>query len=143
MRSLAWFVRACAVYNAIGALAFVTPGALDLLGVRSPGSTFWLWLPALFATFAAIVLWVSSNDLGRLAALPYWNGIIRFTWVFLTLALDFGTQVGSFATLLALGDLPLAVGAVIVLPRVLGRSHLSLLTLDMPHRGGRPAVGQR
>lgn len=128
MGSLVWFVRACALYNLTGALTFVTPGVLEWLGVQPPESSFWLWLPALFAAYAAVVLWLSSSDLERYASFPYWNGLVRFTFVVLVFTLGFGAQVGSFVILLALGDLPLAVGAVIVLPRVLGRSHVSLLT---------------
>jgi hypothetical protein len=40
-------------------------------------------------------------------------------------ALELG---GTFTGLLALGDLPLALGAIIGLPRALGRTHWSLLT---------------
>lgn len=47
MRGMIWFVRACAAYNFIGALTFLTPGALGLVGVQTPDSLFWVWLPGL------------------------------------------------------------------------------------------------
>lgn len=63
MRSMTWFVRACAFYNICGALSLVTPGLLERFGVARPGSPFWLWLPALIGGLAAIVLFLSSSDL--------------------------------------------------------------------------------
>jgi hypothetical protein len=122
-----WFVRACALYNLCGAATFLVPGALPRLGVAVPASPFWLWLPALMACFAAVVLWLSSFDLPRYGSFPYWNGYVRLTFVVATFALGFGASAGGFITLLALGDLPLALGAILGLPRVLGRSHGALL----------------
>jgi hypothetical protein len=126
MKGMQWFVRGCAIYNVSGASTLVIPGALPLVGV-SPPAPFWLWLPALIGCFAAIVLWISSSDLSRYAAFPYWNALIRLTFVILTFALDFAAGVGRFATLLALGDLVLALVVLIGLPRVLKRSALAVL----------------
>jgi hypothetical protein len=126
MKGMSWFVRACALYNVSGASTLVIPGALPLVGVTPP-APFWLWLPALIGCFAAIVLWISSTDLPRYAAFPYWNAVVRLTFVVLTFALDFGSGVGRFATLLAAGDLVLALVVLVGLPRVLKRSPLSLL----------------
>jgi hypothetical protein len=121
------FVRACAIYNLGGVGAFLTPGVLPVLGV-SPPHLFWLVLPSLFGTFAAIVLWISARDLKRFASLPYWNGIIRLTFVVLVFALGFGESVGRFVTWLALGDLVLALGAIFGLAQLPEKRHLDLLT---------------
>lgn len=64
---------------------------------------------------------------GQWASLPYWNGWIRLTFVIATFTLGFGESAGVFISLLALGDLPLALGAILGLPWVLGRSHLALV----------------
>jgi hypothetical protein len=120
-------VRFCALYNASALVTFLTPGALELLGVKLPGAAFWLWLPSLFALFAAVVLWLSSADLERYGAFPFWNGIVRVTFVVVSVLLDFGGSVGSFVTLLAAGDLVLGLGCVVGLPLALQRSPLDLL----------------
>lgn len=128
MRSMVWFVRACALYNICGAISLVMPGLLERFGVARPGSPFWLWLPALIGGFAAIVLFLSSSDLKKYGSFPYWNAIVRLTFVVLTFALNFGATLGVFAWVLAAGDLVLALGVLGGLPRAAGRTHLALLT---------------
>jgi hypothetical protein len=128
MQFMKMFVRACGLYNLSGALVLLTPGVLPLLGVALPYSPVWLWLPALIGSFAGIVLFLSSQDLGKYGSFPYWNGIIRLIFAVVTFALDFGGSAGTFFTVLALGDLILAFGCIFGLPRVLNRSHLALLT---------------
>lgn len=128
MRFMTTFVRIAGVYNASAVIVLLTPGALELVHVREPYSEFWVWLPALTGLFAGIVLLLSSMDLEKYAAFPYWNGLVRVTFVIATFALDFGGSAGTFAVLLALGDVPLAFGAIIGLPRALGRTHWQLLS---------------
>ncbi|HET6149908.1 MAG TPA: hypothetical protein VFH68_20375 [Polyangia bacterium] len=125
---MTWFIRACAFYNASAAVVFLTPGFLPALGVKPPYSPFWLWLPSLFALFAATVLMFSAADLRRLGTFPYWNGIVRLAFVVVTFALDFGGSVGPFVRLLAIGDLALALGCIFGLPLATRRTHLQLLT---------------
>jgi hypothetical protein len=127
MRFMTWFVRACGLYNASAVIVFLTPGALELLGVRLPHSPFWVWLPALLGLFAGLVLFAAASDLERLGSLPYWNGIIRSIFVIAALSLDFGESAGTFLGLLAWGDLPLALGAIFGIPWATGRSHVDLL----------------
>lgn len=78
--------------------------------------------------FAGIVLLLSSQDLVKYGAFPYWNGIVRLIFVVSAFSLDFGGSAGSFIGLLAQGDLPLALGCIFGLPRVLNRTHWDLLT---------------
>lgn len=84
MRSMTWVVRAAALYNASGAVVFLTPGALGLLGVASPYSSFWLWLPALMGLFAGIVLVLSSFDLRTYGILGIPSALGRTHWQLLT-----------------------------------------------------------
>jgi hypothetical protein len=122
------FVRVAGVYNASAVLVFLTPGALPLLGVALPHSSFWVWLPALLGLFAGLVLLLSTRDLRKYGAFPYWNGIIRLAFVIAAFSLDFGGTAGAFIRWLAIGGLPLGLGCVFGLPRVLNRSHWELLT---------------
>lgn len=126
LRLMTWFVRAAGIYNASAVVVLVTPGALDLVGVGEPYSAFWTWLPGLTGLFAGIVLLLSSMNLRLFAAFPYWNGIIRLVFVVATIA-SFGGDEAFFA-LLALGDVPLALGTIFGLPWALGRTHRELLT---------------
>jgi hypothetical protein len=126
LRFMTWFVRVAGIYNASAVVVLVTPGALDLAGVGEPYSAFWTWLPGLTGLFAGIVLLLSSMNLRLFAAFPYWNGIIRLVFVVATIA-SFGGDEAFFA-LLALGDVPLALGTIFGLPWALGRTHRELLT---------------
>jgi hypothetical protein len=121
------FVRLCAIYNVSGALTLLSPPALEKVGFPLPSAEIWAWLPALIGTFAAIVLWLASRDLAKYGAFIYWNAVVRLTFVVLTFALDFAATAGSFATVLALGDLALAAVILAGLPRATGRSALALL----------------
>ena len=126
LRVMTWFVRAAGVYNASAVVVLVTPGALDLVGVRDPYSAFWTWLPGLTGLFAGIVLLLSSMNLRLFGAFPYWNGIVRLMFVVATIVI-FGGDAAFFA-LLAVGDVPLALGTIFGLPWALGRTHRELLT---------------
>jgi hypothetical protein len=127
-RFMTWFVRIAGIYNASAVVILLTPGALELVGLREPYSPFWVWLPALTGLFAGIVLLLSSMDLRTYGSFPYWNGLVRLAFVVAAVSLDFAASAGTFAGLLALGDVPLALGAIFGLPRALGRTHWQLLT---------------
>ena len=122
------FVRIAALYNLSGILLMLTPGGLPAVGVDQPYSPFWVWLPGLLGVFPTVVLWLSSSDLQKFGAFAYWNGIVRLAFVVATFVLDFAATMGPFAVVLALGDLVLAIGCLVGLPRALGRSHWALLT---------------
>jgi hypothetical protein len=125
---MTWFVRLAGFYNASAVIVFLTPGALSMLGVTIPASPFWIWLPALLGLFAGIVLLLSASDLTRYGSFPYWNGIIRAVFVVVTFMLDFGGSTGTFVRWLAIGDVPLALGCIVGIPRATGRTHWALLT---------------
>ena len=67
-------------------------------------------------------------DLDQYGAFPYSNGIIRLTFVIATVALGFGSSTGRSPGVLAAGDVPLALGCILGLPRALGRTQGQLLT---------------
>ena len=116
------------IYNTCGILTLLIPGGLEFAGVKLPYSSFWVWFPALFASFATIVLLLSSRNIEKYASFAYWNGIIRLTFVAIAFALNFQASVGSFILLLAVGDLPLGLLCVFGLPRALKKTHFQLLT---------------
>jgi hypothetical protein len=127
MRFMTWFVRVAGVYNASAIVVFLSPGAPEAVGLRTPDIEFWVWLPSLVGLFAGIVLLLSSVDLQRFGAFPYWNGIVRLIFVVVVFTLDLPEQAGAFVTILAVGDLPLALIMIFGLPYVLRRGHGDLL----------------
>ena len=127
LRLMTWFVRLAGLYNASAIVILMTPGGLGLVGVPQPYSAFWTWLPGLTGLFAGIVLLLSSMNLRVFAAFPYWNGIVRLVFVIATVWMSFGSDAAFFG-LLAVGDVPLALGAIFGLPWALGRTHRELLT---------------
>jgi hypothetical protein len=127
VKGAVYFVRCCAAYNCAGALSFVASGLLVALGARVPDSVFWLVLPAMFATFAGLALLFAARDLASRASLVYWNGLVRLTFVVAVFGFGLGDDVGGVIKVIALGDLPLAVGAVLVLPVAVKQRHLALL----------------
>jgi len=127
MRFMTWFVRVAGLYNASAVVIFLSPGAPEAIGLRMPGIEFWVWLPSLVGLFAGIVLVLSSMDLHRFGAFPYWNGIVRLIFVIAVVTLDLPEQAGAFVAVLAVGDVPLALITIFGLPYVLKRSHGDLL----------------
>lgn len=127
MRFMTWFVRIAGLYNASAIVVFLTPGAPDAVGLRMPDAQFWVWLPALTGLFAGIVLVLSSVDLRRFGAFPYWNGIVRLIFVAVVFTLGLSEQAGVFVVVLALGDVPLALITIFGLPHVLRCGHGELL----------------
>jgi hypothetical protein len=53
---------------------------------------FWVWLPTLVGLFAGVVLVLSSVDLHRFGAFPYWNGIVRLIFVVVVFTQDLAEQ---------------------------------------------------
>jgi hypothetical protein len=105
MRFMTWFVRIAGIYNASAIVIFLAPGAPDAVGLRLPGAQFWVWLPSLVGLFAGIVLVLSSVDLRRVGAFPYWNGITRLIFVASVFVLGLSEGAGAFVVVLALGPI--------------------------------------
>jgi hypothetical protein len=101
--------RFASLYNASALVFFLIPGGLTMLGVQEPYSSFWRVLPALLASFAAIVMWISSSDLLKYGTFAAWNGVIRIVFAITALAAGYHKTMGNFILLLAVGDFVVAV----------------------------------
>lgn len=126
MKAAPIIVRTAALYNLGGAVTFLTPGALPLLGLTPPAA-LWLWLPAIFGCFVAIVLWFSARDLETYGSFPYWNGWFRLCFVVAVFAFDLGS-VGVFIIYLAIGDLILALATIVSVQMASDRTAYQLVT---------------
>jgi hypothetical protein len=122
-----YLVRFASLYNASALVVFLAPGGLALFGVKEPYSPFWVWLPSLLALFASITLFLSSRDLSKFGAFPYYNGLVRVTFASVAFLLDFGGSVGTFITVIAIGDLAIGLLCIILLPIALRKPHTHFL----------------
>lgn len=121
-------VTFAASYNASALIVFLIPGALPLFGVKVPYSSLWLVLPSLLALFGSIVLFLSSRNLDKFGAFPYWNGLIRILFAVVAILMDYWGSVGWFIGLIAIGDLIVGVLCILVLPKALNKTHRQLIT---------------
>jgi len=121
------FVFWTGVYNILLGLGFFIPAVPQLLGINSPASNFWLWLPATLVIYLGILLILCSNNLQARGSLVYWEGIFRI-FAFLILAyFGFFSDVGFAAGLIGIIDLLIGLGYIIGLPKILNTSHSNLL----------------
>ena len=116
--------RFASLYNASASVIFLVPGALALLGVAEPNSSFWLVLPALLASFGAVTLWISSNDIVKFATFPVWNGLIRIIFAAVMLVAGYHNTLGLFILFLALGDLFIGILTVLLVEGTPKLAHL-------------------
>lgn len=119
--------RIASLYNASGLIIFLVPGALALVGVEEPYSSFWQVLPALLASFGAITLWIASTDIQQYAIFPYWNGIIRMIFGIVCLTMGYHTTMGIFILLLVSGDLILGLLTLILVDRAVTKSFIQTI----------------
>lgn len=119
--------RLASLYNASALIIFLVPGALALVGVQEPYSSFWQVLPALLASFGAITLWISSNNIVQFATFPVWNGIIRIVFATVAIAAGYHNTMGAFILLLALGDLLIGILTITLVTRATNKSFLQIL----------------
>lgn len=119
--------RFASFYNASGLIIFLVPGALALVGVEEPYSSFWQVLPALLASFGAITLWIASTDIQQYAIFPHWNGIIRLTFGIVCLAMGYHTTMGIFILLLVLGDIIIGLLTLIIVDRAVTKSFIQTI----------------
>lgn len=119
--------RFASLYNASALIIFLVPGALPLLGVQDPYSSFWKVLPALLASFGAVTLWISSSNITQFAVFPIWNGIIRIVFATVVISAGYHHTMGAFVLLLAIGDLLIGVLTVALVHRALNKSFSSMI----------------
>lgn len=122
-----FITRLASLYNGSALVLFLVPGALALFGVQAPYSSFWSVLPALLASFGAITLWISANDIVQFAVFPAWNGIIRIIFAVVAISAGYHTTVGTFVLLLAMGDLAIGVLTIILVNRASNKTFINLL----------------
>jgi hypothetical protein len=122
-----YLVLGAAAYNASALVVFLVPGGFALFGVKEPYSPFWVWLPSLLALFASITLFLSSRDLAKHGAFPYYNGLVRVTFAVVAFLLDFGGSTGIFITVIAVGDLVIGLLCIFLLPIALRKPHKDFL----------------
>lgn len=121
-------VRLASLYNGSALVFFLIPGGLALFGISEPYSSFWRVLPALLASYAAIVLWLSSYDVPKYASFPFWNGIIRVVFATVALTANYQATLGIFILLLAIGDLLIGILCMYFIKVSTGKSIIELLT---------------
>lgn len=119
--------RLASLYNASILIIFLVSGALNLFGVKEPYSSFWQVLPALLASFGAITLWISSNNIIQFATFPVWNGIIRMVFATVVLAAGYHNTMGSFILLLVAGDLLIGILTITMVQRASNKSLIQIL----------------
>jgi len=95
--------------------------------VKEPYSSFWQVLPALLASFGAITLWISSNNIIQFATFPVWNGIIRIVFATVVLAAGYHNTMGSFILLLVAGDLLIGILTITIVQRASNKSLIQIL----------------
>jgi hypothetical protein len=114
------------VWNVGLGLILVTPPVREFLGLHVP-DPFWPSIVAAFLGYTAATLMLSSRDVQVFASVIYWEALLRFTAVGLLVAFGF-KYVGVLPTVLfAITDFAWGLIYIIGLPRLLGRSHASLL----------------
>lgn len=121
-------VRLASLYNASALVFFLIPGGLALFGVSEPYSSFWRVLPALLASYGAIVLWLSSYDVLKYGSFAFWNGIIRVVFAAVALTANYQATLGIFILLLASGDLLIGILCMFLIKVSTGKSIVELLT---------------
>jgi hypothetical protein len=127
MSDMKKFVFLTGILNVVLGVLFTMPGVLRLAGVQPPDNSFWLMFPAIFLFFLGFMLIFSSRDLENRATIVFWDGLSRVA-AFLGIAW-FGLFAGmGFDLVLAASlDLVIAIVYFVGLPRVLGRSFMSIL----------------
>ena len=121
------FIFLTGILNMLTGIAFAIPGAVQKMGYKIPEEPFWLMFPAVFIFILGIILIYCSRDLKNRALIVMWDGWSRvavflgFVWLGLYGGTGFDKAIG------AVPDLIIALVYFIGLPRVLGRSFLSIL----------------
>lgn len=119
-----------AVYNFSGAVSFVTPGVLPMLGVPLPHSPMWLWLPALLLTWNSIVLYMCSANVKKYASFVYWNALVRCIFAVISITGNFGETAGFIMGLIPYGDIVIGAICMYAVQSSCGLSTYQLLTND-------------
>jgi hypothetical protein len=121
------FVFLTGILNVILGILFALPGVMQTAGIQPPENPFWLMFPAIFLFFLGIILIYSSRDLENRATIVFWDGLSRVAAFLGVSWFGLFAGMGFFIVLAASADLVIAMVYFIGLPRILGRSFMSIL----------------
>ena len=121
------FVFLTGILNLILGILFTMPCIIKQAGIQPPENPFWLMFPAIFLFFLGIILMYSSRDLENRATIVFWDGLSRVVAFLGVSWFGLFAGMGIFIVLAASADLVIAIVYFIGLPRVLGRSFMSIL----------------
>jgi hypothetical protein len=121
------FVFWTGVYNIFLGAGFLIPGFPALIGIETPDSNFWLWLPAVLVIYLGILLILCSKNLHARGTLIYWEGILRVLVFFLLATFGFFGDLGFMLGVIGTVDLLIGLGYLIALPRALNTAPSNLL----------------
>jgi hypothetical protein len=114
------------VWNVGLGLILITPPITKFLGLQIP-NPFWPCIVAAFLWYTSATLILSSRDVQTFASVIYWEALLRFAAVGLLIAYGF-KYLGVLPTVLfAVSDFAWGVIYIVGLPRVVDRSHATLL----------------
>jgi hypothetical protein len=116
------FVYWSGVYNIFLGAGFIIPAVPQSLGIQTPGSIFWLWLPAVFVIYLGLLLMLCSRNLKTRAPIVYWEGILRVMAFLLCAWFGFFGELGLMLGLIGIADLLIGIVYFIGLPKAINSS---------------------
>lgn len=121
------FIFVSGILNILLGILFTLPGVIRMAGVEPPENPFWLMFPAIFLFCLGFILIYSSKDLENRSTIVFWDGLSRVAAFVGCLWFGLIAGMGFHLVLAASLDLAIALVYFVGLPRVLGRSFLSIL----------------
>lgn len=121
------FVFISGILNILLGILFTRPGVIRMAGIEPPENPFWLMFPAIFLFFLGFILIYSSKDLENRSTIVFWDGLSRIAAFGGCLWFGLIAGMGFHLVLAASLDLAIALVYFVGLPRMLGRSFLSIL----------------
>ncbi len=121
------FVFGAGLYNLVLAAGMAVPAVTRSLGVNIADPVLGQ-LIAGFLLFTAVVQVFGARDLATFGWVIYWEGILRWIAAALLIYYGFYGHLGATAGILGVGDFMIGAIFVLILPGVIGKSAVSLLT---------------
>ena len=121
------FVFWTGIYNIIMGITLSCPWIVDSLGVKSPPSNLWLWLPAILVIYLGVLLVLCSRNLAARGPLVYWEGVLRIGGFFVLGGFGFLGDLGIMVGVLGVADLIIGLVYLIGLPKALKTTSAGLL----------------
>ena len=121
------FVFWTGVYNILLAASSLIPAVAELMGLATPPSRFYVWLPGILIIYLGIVLILASRNLQERASLVFWEGILRLAGFVVATRYGFFGEFGVSLGMVGVVDLLVGLVYIIGLPIALDRSMIGLL----------------